>query len=238
MSSESDRTALLLRVISHDLLAPLTAAKWYAEFLAKPRVSNTKREEYALGVREAAQVGISITKHIGTMARLFDEAAPSQALPCNPGTEAATAAAELQAQFDRHGVSLAVNIAPSAQSIRMDTDVFSLAVWAAAKYLLTAVGAGGSVEVLGGAGTNPHGHVPSVEHYTVTLRSSTVEDAVLRAAALSADRAPQQLDQGSVFIHLLHAAAHRLPVRFESRADGHTLMLVLHVATHVETVVA
>lgn len=197
----SDPHAMLLRVIAHDLLSPLTAIKWQAELLGGKHVSRKKRGAYIENIQASNQLGIMIAKHAhvagGVLTKTY-HAEPRAVLRSEVMQQTCAA---LVPQYERHSVTLRTDCAADVAPHEYDPALLSLLVWATAKLFLSDAPAGGVVAARGVAFS--HG----ISGYRLVFESGDLQRADDIAVTIN-DRVPQNsLDQSFVFALLMHAVA-------------------------------
>lgn len=202
MSETAAHGGLLLKVITHDLLSPLTAAKWYSELLAQGGVGAAKEKEYLEGIAKAANLGIAITKHVQVAGRLLGGDYRAEIVSGNLSTVVERVLRDMQPQFERHGVSMDMHIDAEERRRELDQELTGLLLWSAAKYMLTASAAGSTVTVRGfpAAGENDSA-------YAIIMSLAGVVDRKQRIQAFSARTSVGDYDQAFVFAEILHEIA-------------------------------
>ena len=149
MADKIDPHALLLQVMAHDLLAPLTAIKWQGELLARPKLDDTKRAEYVQNIRRSAELGITLSKHAHVAARVLGGAYTGTQECIKLHETLRTSAEALKEQYARHGLSLTVDVHDEGKERPVDRELIAFLVWLMAKYFLTCASAGASVALQG-----------------------------------------------------------------------------------------
>ncbi len=223
MSDQTEHSVLLLKVITHDLLSPLTAAKWYAELLTQGGVAASKHREYLQGIADAANLGISITKHVHIAGKVLTHAYKPELSSLMVPAEVRKAIQDLTPQYARHGVALTVEVDEEAQERVADPDLIRLMVWACAKYFLTAAPAGSTVSFRGLAAPTGEG-----ASYTLLVSLPGVPDREERVRQFTSHEPAGTLDQAYVFSELMHSIAPLLGVSLSLGSQG--TMLVAEVA--------
>ncbi len=222
---QRDPHAALLGVIAHDLLAPLTAIKWQTELLLRPGIAATQRVTYLEQVAESAQLGIVLTKHVHVaslvLAGAYEGTERQVALAESVGKTAAT----LRAQYERHGVALAVSCAPDGRLFTGDPDLASLLTWALAKFLLASVPYRAAVEVTGTPATAPDG-------YQLVFRAVGVPDVGVCVERFHASGEAGVYDQAKLFATLSHTVASLVRATVVARAEGEHLVLAAVFGYH------
>jgi len=220
MAHINDPHALLLQVMAHDLLAPLTAVKWQSELLANPNLDAHKRAEYVGNIRRSTELGITLAKHAHVAARVLGEGYAGIREQCRLHTVVGRALEALKEQYARHGLSLAIEVQDEGKDRAVDRELVGFFVWLMAKHVLTCAPAGATVVV--------HGESASVEgqpSYRVSVRVSGVEGAEHRAHAFADDEPLDALDQTFVFSYLLRHTASILSCTITAQGKGRDLSL-------------
>lgn len=198
MSERPTYEALLLRVMAHDLLAPLTAIKWQTELLEHPK-SEEKREVYLKGLGVSTRLGIALCKHAHVAGMLLSGAYEGDHVEVPLGETLENVLADLRLQYERHGLALDLALAYEDGPRSVDAELLGLFAWSIAKFFLTCVPAPATVSVTG---------TPSKEAgaYVLTYRVPMVvgEDWV---GAFSRTEASGVLDMQTLFAHLVHHIA-------------------------------
>lgn len=214
-----EHNALLLKVITHDLLSPLTATKWYAELLAQGGVAADKQREYLTGIADAANLGISITKHVHIAGKVLTSAYTPEASELNLPEEVQKAVQDLAAQYARHGVAIAIELDPETQKRILDRELLGLLVWAVAKYFLAAAPAGSTVSFRGLSSVS--GDRVS---YSLIVSLAGIPDRAERVKQFSNRTPTGSLDQAFVFAELVHEATKTLDATATLGTQGNLLV--------------
>jgi len=198
MASNVDHNALLLQVMAHDLLAPLTAVKWQSELLASAADDPAKRDRYLSGIQSSTELGITLTKHAHVAGKVLTESYvpdPSEGVLSDV---IRTALNDLHLQYERHGIGLEVEMRDSETSRSVDVPLVSLYVWSLAKYFLTMTPAQGTVTFRG---------IPAEDgSYTVAVSAPDVPEREECVRHFSDALARDAYDQTYVFIKLIKTA--------------------------------
>lgn len=219
---------LLLRVITHDLLSPLTAIKWNAELLEGRGMKAKNATERMKTMRESAALGINITKRISVAGRLLAEQYVPDPIPLKLEDVVAEAATDLMPQFERHALTLLADVRQSGSESTYDRELVALCIWSQAKYFLTCCASGSTTTVTAAPGIVgvPEALV-SVPHYQISLHSDTVADAHDRVALFDQDEVQGAFDQSLVFSHLVRKSTAELHGACRARADGSTFSITV-----------
>lgn len=206
MSHPTEPHGLLLQVMAHDLLAPLTAIKWQSELLARPKLDDAKRAEYVQNISRSAELGIALSKHAHVAARVLSGAYTGTQEPGSLHETLRTAAEALREQYARHGLSLKTEFSDEGQQRAVDRELTGFLVWLIAKYFLTCASAGAEVVVRG----EPILHEGAAK-YALTVRSLGVEGAEYRVETFTDTEAHHALDQTFVFTYLIQRVVSLIP---------------------------
>ncbi len=185
MDEQKDHNSILLRVLAHDLLAPLTALKWQTELLVKEGVPEAKRIKYIESMQDSVEIGIVLAKHAYTASSISSGkfTVQNQDLVLPESIEKALKAIRLQ--YERHGLTLEYTLDPEKGTRSFDGELLGLLVWSIAKFFLSCAPTKSSVSVQGLA--SPDGssgaytlitsvaHVPQCEMYTKLLNGQEYE---------------------------------------------------------------
>lgn len=213
MKSEIDYNALLLKILAHDLMAPLTAIKWQSELLASGGHDKEKQDRYLRGVRDATELGITIARHAhvagqvltGTYEGMFESTVFSDTIN--------EAVRDLKLQFERHALLLDAVIEETKGVHDFDISLLRLYVWSIAKFFLAAMPPHTSVQVRGAAREGG-----AEKGYTLTMSASGILQAEKLVRAFKLEEMDGNLDQKFVFAKLIHEIAPYLA----SEADAQT----------------
>jgi hypothetical protein len=220
MANQAEHNALLLKVITHDLLSPLTATKWYAELLHSGGVDLDKQREYLRGIADAANLGISITKHVHIAGKVLTGAYSPDQSTFNLTDTVEHAARDLVAQYERHGVTLTIDIDKEDIDRTSDKELVGLLVWSVAKYFLSSAPAGATVAFRGLASE-------TIDRPTYSLLASlpNVPDRDERVQTFTTREPSGAYDQAYVFAELVHESARALDVQVTLGVQDNLLVL-------------
>jgi signal transduction histidine kinase len=202
MTEKVEPNALLLQVMAHDLLAPLTAVKWQMELLNKSGIDARKRDEYASNIVRSTELGITLTKHAHIASRIL---LGSYSFLSEQGTlhTALTEAAEsIVEQYARHGLTLSSRFTPEAEDRMLDAQLTSFYIWLIGKYFLTLSPAGTLVKIVGAP--SEYGEEGK---YLITASATPIEHAEQYPAAFTSEEATDTYDQTFVFSRLLRTVS-------------------------------
>jgi K+-sensing histidine kinase KdpD len=220
MADKPDPHALLLQVMAHDLLAPLTAIKWQSELLARSKLDDAKHAEYVQSIRRSAELGITLSKHAHVAARVLGSSYEGTQESIQLHEVFRTSAEALKEQYARHGLSLTVDVHNEGRERSVDRELMGFLVWLMAKYFLTCTSAGATVAIKGEQTT----HNGKTE-YAFSMRSSGVEGAGYRAESFYDEEAHTTLDQTFVFSYLLRRVAPLVPCDIRVSAEQKELVV-------------
>jgi hypothetical protein len=219
MADKIDPHALLLQVMAHDLLAPLTAIKWQSELLARPKLDDARHAEYVQNIRRSAELGIALSKHAHVAARVLGNTYSGTQEHIKLHETLRTSADALKEQYARHGISLTVDMNDEGRERPVDKELTGFLVWLMAKYFLTCASAGAVVDVRGTVTSK------DVTTYALMMRSSGVEGAGYRAETFMDDEAHTTLDQTFVFTYLLRRVAPLVPCTISAYVEQKDLVV-------------
>jgi K+-sensing histidine kinase KdpD len=198
--STIDHNALLLQVMAHDLLAPLTAIKWQTEILVKEGPSAQKFTERMQGVQDATQLGISLTKHAHVAGRVLTGSYEQDKVHTSLTDIVRTAVLDLRYQYERHGLTLEVDIDTNPTEYAIDVHLLQLYVWSVAKFFLSSAPANAGVSFRGILAPNAEGK----QVFVLIGTAVGIPEPEGRVAVFSAEEAEGAYDQAFVFAKLIH----------------------------------
>jgi len=213
--NDTDHSTLLLQVLAHDLLAPLTAIRWQAELLARPGTARAKKERYLAGITESTVLGITITKHVHVAARVLAGSYEPLVETLDLGGVVRKALTDIATQYGRHGVTLDHALNDERVPYAADPELVDTLMWAVAKFFLTIASNGTSVRVEGGVVS----HAGVAAAYVVTMRTPISADERGRYERYFApeQRTVASLDQSALFGMLVREVASVLGVALSAR---------------------
>lgn len=200
-ATSTDTNALLLQVMAHDLLAPLTAVKWQLELLAREGLNTQKRYEYMQQIQESAKLGITLTKHAHVAGRVlvgsYDPDLSTHVLSevIKKTTE------ELRPQYERHAVKLDLDIGLDAVEREFDKELVGLFMWSLAKFFLSCMPANETVSIRGVAPTSDK------ESYIIFATATGMPECEDCIAVFNTQQARGTYDQAYVFAKLIRMVA-------------------------------
>ena len=213
--------ALLLQVMAHDLLSPLTAVKWQLELLASTACDDRKRDEYLASVADSTALGITLTKHAHVAAGVLAGSYKANNEHGSLAQVLQTASKSLVLQYERHGLSLEIDIRDDAIDSEVDRELTSLLVWSIAKFFLTCAPAHTTVRISGGAHTSEEGK----KQYRMTISATDIPDREGYVAQFVAHDAKDAYDQTHVFTLLIRTIAPLLHVDIIARSLDNALVV-------------
>jgi len=221
MQHEVEHNALLLQVMSHDLLAPLTAIKWQVELLGRDNVPPAKRASYLEGITDSAALGITLTKHAHVAGQVLVGSYAQNDEKFNVPRLIRNAVNALALQYERHGVAIQVDISNEPAERTLDRELMSLLVWCIAKFFLTCTPANGTVSMRGVAGQDFEGR----PMYTLIATAPDVLDRDEVATRFTQLEARDPYDQTYVFSKLIQTIAPKLGVSVTASTQANLLAL-------------
>jgi len=218
-----DHNALLLQVMAHDLLAPLTATKWQVELLEKSYKDKEKREKYLSGISASTELGIALTKHAHVAGKILSNSYDGDITKTNLPAEIRQATAELKMQYERHGLILEAEIEDENKEREMDVSLTKLFIWSIAKFFLSCVPPQTKVTMRGF-----HAQKETDKKYIFIVMADKVPNAQEYVNLVVAQEARGALDQSFVFSKLIKDIAPHLNVSYSAdvQADGVSLEVI------------
>ncbi len=219
MTNKIDYNALLLRILAHDILSPLTAVKWQVELLEKNFKKRDKRERYLTGINESTKLGITIVRHSHIAANVLSGSYEGSFEKANLPLIVKQAVSDLHLQYERHGISLNVDInSENKLESNVDVALVQLFVWSIAKFFMTCVSPNSTVLSEGKKGLNENEFVFEVS----VLNMNNAKDC---AEIFTSENAGDAYDQKYVFAKLINEIAPMLGVEMDASGDLNTLKL-------------
>ena len=139
----------LLGVLCHDLLAPITAIKWQTELLGKKKQDEKKQEKYIQGIRDSAEIAISILQYVASTDAVLRGEHSSSVVEARLSEVLKEAWKHVEPQYARHGVALDLSFDEMSAAHRVDVQMMRVFVWVIAKFFLTSALAQEAVQVRG-----------------------------------------------------------------------------------------
>ncbi len=205
-NKQADYSALLLQIMAHDLLSPLTAIKWQSELLEKKIKERKKRDEYIDGIKKSVELGIALTKHAHIAAKVLTGTYTGGNVDLKLSFVIEKIATDLKLQYERHGLILKSDINDSDNESSLDEALVSLFVWSVAKFFLSCTPAGTVVNVAGNSG--------DVENnkYILEVSAENIPNAKKYAEIISSENAlnTEEYDQAFVFAELIRKIAPKI----------------------------
>ena len=138
MKENSDYNILFLRILAHDLLAPLTAVKWQTELLGTSHKDEEKRKRYMEGISQSTELGISLAKHAHVASKVLSGMYKGEKSdPTHLSRLVRASTDELMLQYGRHGLTLDVRVEDEKEEKVCDAPLIALLIWAVGKYFLS-----------------------------------------------------------------------------------------------------
>ncbi len=216
-----DTNALLLQVMAHDLLAPLTATKWQLELLARPDLDENKRHEYLSGIHDSTELGIRLTKYAHVAGKVLVASYEGEMADHTLPDLVRDAAGAMTLQYERHGITLDISLEESARAYHVDKELVGLFVWSLSKFFMTCspaqttVGLRGMIPVGSGNG----------DAYTLIMSAPNIPECDACVAVFTAADARGTYDQAFVFAHLIDLVAPAIGARVTASNQNGTLMV-------------
>lgn len=218
MTEQTDHNALLLQVMAHDLLAPLTATKWQAELLEKSFKDKEKRDKYLSGIAASTELGIALTKHAHVAAKVLSQSYEGEILQTELPDVVRQVVTELQLQFERHGLILESEIENENKVRDLDISLVKLFIWSISKFFLSCVPPQTKVTMRGFDAQKETEN----GKYIVIVYAENVPDVATYIDIIQSQKARGNLDQSYVFSKLIHEIAPLLNVTYsaDEQASG------------------
>jgi K+-sensing histidine kinase KdpD len=198
----ADTNALLLQVMAHDLLAPLTAIKWQLELLNHAKGDSEKCEKHISGITGSAELGIALTKHAHVAGQVLTGAYRPMLEEGSLPDLITHVSTELVPQFERHALTLTTEIGAENGKRMLDAPLTELLIWALTKFFLTVAPANNQISMRGIS-------VDSEEsrNYLLVVDGADIPEQDAAAALFEATHVRDAYDQGFVFAMLVQEAA-------------------------------
>jgi K+-sensing histidine kinase KdpD len=164
----------LLQVLSHDLLAPITAIKWQGELLAKNTKDMQKQKKYIDGIQESAGISIALLQYVGNTASVLRGEKVGERVLTNISEVLQGAWKNVEPQYARHGVSLDCHFDMVEKKDEYDVHMLQVLVWVIAKFFLSSAVAQQTVVV---RGFSPTEEVSGLGAYTMTVSAEKIAHA-------------------------------------------------------------
>jgi hypothetical protein len=175
----------LLEVLSHDLLAPITAVKWQAELLEKEVKHAQKRNVYVSHIRDSVELSIALLQYVSMTIAVLQSSYVAKKTKENISDVISDTWKRIEPQYARHGVVLDASFDDVSEVCDIDVQRLQVFVWVVAKFFLSSVTAGQVIRVSGlslaveNGGTCRYSmavsapHVTSVEVYKAIFNDVT-----------------------------------------------------------------
>ncbi len=220
MAEQIDYNALLLKVMAHDLLSPLTAIKWQTELLESCIKDKKKRDKYLNGIAESVKLGIALTMHSHIAANVLTDSYEGEIEQIKLSEAVKQSVHELHSQYDRHGLILDIDIDEGDDETNLDVLLVRLFIWSVAKFFLTCVPAHTTVKM-----TGRNQIVDSENNYIFTVSAPNVLEPEKCIQAISQDEAQGEYDQMFVFAKLIKEVAPLIDVSVSAKANEGVLII-------------
>ena len=212
MPSNIDYNALLLKVMAHDLLAPLTAVKWQIELLEKHIKDKKESERYLKGIAASTELGIALTRHTHIAAKVLGKAYTGIEEEGNISEAINESITALGLQYERHGLKLNMEIERTKEVCSFDNELISLFVWSLGKFFLTCTPPDTIVEAKG---------MSSQEgKYLFSLSAPNIKEREILAQLFVEGEMNGDFDQTFVFVKLLQEIAPRIHATLSVEQDA------------------
>jgi hypothetical protein len=221
MTEHTDHNALLLQVMAHDLLAPLTAIKWQIELLNSNFKDVEKKERYMKGIADSTELGISLTKHAHVAGKVLSRSYSGDFEKNKLSRVISDTVSDLKHQYERHGLILEENIDGESAEIDIDVELTKLFVWSLAKFFLTCVPPQTVVKMEGFQTFEQ----PLEGNYVFTMSAKGVQNGQEYVQFISAHEPKGNLDQTYVFAELLYELTPLLNVTLVPSFESDTFTL-------------
>lgn len=214
-----DHNALLLQVMAHDLLAPLTAIKWQLELLAREG-STPKGAEYLRSLQQSSDLGITLTKRAHVAGRVLVGSYQTDPVEQSLSAVIESSVHALVPQYERHGVHLDLSIEPEQTLRTFDAELLAVFVWSVAKFFLSCAPANAQVLVRGMA-------VPDTSEntYVLIVSASDIPEADACIASFKNGTARGDYDHAFVFSRLVQDVAKLLGADVSAETQGNSMIL-------------
>lgn len=217
MNEDRDYNILLLKVLAHDLLAPLTAVKWQTELLSKGYKDREKRERYLEGIEKSTELGISLTKHAHVAAKILSQSYELQPIEDISLEEyISSSVEELSYQYERHALELETQIDSTTKTRTLDKELVTLYIWSVGKFFLTCTPPNTTVSIKGSIRD---------EGYLFTVSASGIPEAASCAQAFEETQAADAYDQKYVFSTLMKEVAPMIHATIQASEESGTLYI-------------
>jgi hypothetical protein len=195
---------LLLRILTHDLLAPLTAIKWQVEILEK---KGNREEPHNVILQDSVAIGIALVKRAQVASVLMGGKYAIHPLPHMVASVLETVCVEIKTQCERHGVGLEWTCDPEKEPRIIDIDIVSLFVWSVVRFFLTFSEEKKVLSVRGVA--PPQGESGA---YTFIVSGEESEEAKKAVAFFQGNDEVSATEERVLFSSLIHEIAQALAI--------------------------
>lgn len=212
MKENKDYNILLLKVLAHDLLAPLTAVKWQTELLGKSYTNKKKREQYLQGIENSTELGISLTKHAHVAAKVLShsyEPQPAEGVKIEDYIK--TSCKELHYQYERHALNFETQIDSTFNERTLDESLVTLFIWSVGKFFLTCTPPNTTVFM--------NGTIQKGDRYMLTVSAKNIPEVQSCVRAFEEESASDAYDQKYVFSTLIKEVAPKIDVTIHASIE-------------------
>ena len=199
MTNSIDYNALLLKVMAHDLLAPLTAIKWQTELLERHINEKKKRGPYIEGIAGSTELGITLTRHVHVAARVLGGGYQGALYEGNLSEIIQKSITALRLQYERHGLKLDTKVESVEGKEELDEALIGLFVWSAGKFFLTCTPPETTVRV--------RGMSTEEKKYVFSVSAPNIKERDILENLFSNSEINGDFDQTFVFVKLLQEIA-------------------------------
>lgn len=219
MTNTFDTNALLLQVMAHDLLAPLTAIRWQVELLEKTETADEKHAQYLKGINESSQLGITLTKHAHVAGKVLVGSYKKNLEHTSLPAVIRSAMDDLHLQYERHGISLEVEVDDEKSERDVDKALVGLYMWSLAKFFLSLTPANATVSIRGLSLSDAQGN----DTYIIIGSVPGVPEQDECIKTFSAQEARGSYDQTFVFAKLMREVAPLIGVSASASTQANLL---------------
>ena len=208
----------LLEILSHDLLAPVTAVKWQLELLERDADDHTKREKYIHGMRDSAEISIALLQYVATTGAVLRGEHTSEKKNISISDVLEHAWRHIEPQYGRHGVLLDISCEAECGVRPVDVRLMQVFVWVVAKFFLASAVVRDTVQVRGFCLKNESGEEVG---YIMTVSAPRVTNATTYQKAFNDPSRQILLESGSpvhadVFAELIRVVAKEAGILFSA----------------------
>jgi len=206
--SGDNNNVVLLQIMAHDLLAPLTAIKWQLELLEKGYKDKEKRERYLQSLASSTELGIALTKHAHVAGSVLAHTYEGVSEKAKLSEVVKRAVVDLVLQYERHALTLDVGSFAETREQDVDASLVQLYVWSVAKFFLACSSPYTKVSMNGALDSDTF-------TYIFTASTSNLIDTEKCMHVLTTQESAKSLDQMSMFSTLIRESATHLHISFD-----------------------